>query len=202
MSFVPKIGAGIGKSFLSLLSIFNFFAGIVALIGFLVIGEWLVIAVGLLMMFLMPKLYGFVILPHIGLAALSMAAMKRRRTTLGMVLGLASALYNNTVIAAWILVAFGVFLTKQVAIIPFLWAYAVATVPFGTMALQEHDNPSTGVFLILIQMTSLAFGIVRFRGEPSDWLIVAVIFLVVSTGLNGLLLYIGRHELVENELVS
>lgn len=167
MSFVPKIGAGIGKSFLSLLSIFNFFAGIVALIGFLVIGEWLVIAVGLLMMFLMPKLYGFVILPHIGLAALSMAAMKRRRTTLGMVLGLASALYNNTVIAAWILVAFGVFLTKQVAIIPFLWAYAVATVPFGTMALQEHDNPSTGVFLILIQMTSLAFGIVRFRGSQA-----------------------------------
>lgn len=202
MSFLPKIGAGIGKSFLSLLSIFNFFAGIVALIGFLVIGEWLVIAVGLLMMFLMPKLYGFVILPHIGLAALSMAAMKRRRTTLGMVLGLASALYNNTVIAAWILIAFGIFLTKQVAIIPFLWAYAVATVPFGTMALQEHDNSSTGVFLLLIQMTSLAFGIVRFRGEPSDWLIVVVIFLVVSTGLNGLLLYIGRHELIENEVGS
>ena len=103
MSFMPKIEAGIGKSFLSLLSIFNFFAGIVALIGFLVIGEWLVIAVGLLMMFLMPKLYGFVVLPHIGLAALSLAAMKRRRTTLGMVLGLASALYNNAVITAWIL---------------------------------------------------------------------------------------------------
>lgn len=165
MSLMPKIGAGIGKSFLSLLSIFNFLAGIVGLIGFLVIGEWLVIAVGLLMMFLMPKLYGFVVLPHIGLAALSMAAMKRRRTMLGMVLGLASALYNNAVITAWILVAFGIFLTKQVAIIPFLWAYAVATVPFGTMALQEHDNSSTGAFLLLIQLTSLAFGIVRFRGS-------------------------------------
>jgi len=200
MRFMPKIGAGIGKSLLSVLSLFNLFAGVIGLIGFLVIGEWLVIVVGLLMMFLMPKLYGFVILPHIGLAALSMAAMKRRSTTLGMALGLASALYNNAFIAVWILVAFGIFLTKQVAIIPFLWAYAVATVPFGTMALQEHNNSSTGVFLLLIQVTSLAFGIVRSRGEPSDWLIVAVIFVVVSTGINGFLLYAGRHELGENEM--
>jgi len=49
--FVPQIGAGIGKSLLWLLSLVNFSAGIIALIGFLVIGEWVVIGLGLLMMF-------------------------------------------------------------------------------------------------------------------------------------------------------
>jgi hypothetical protein len=201
MSFVSKTGVGIAKTLLFALSIFNFLAGVVALVGFLIIREWLVIGVGLVMMYLMPKVYAFVILPHLGLAALAMTAMKRGRRILGIALILASSLYNNAVIAIWILISFSVFLTKQVAIVPFLWAYAVAVVPFGTMAFQEDDNPATSIFLLLIQTTSVAFGVLRFvREERSDWLIAALIFVLVATGVNAVLLRAGWQEALENVL--
>jgi hypothetical protein len=106
MNTTARIGTTIAKALASVLSIFNFFAGIVSLIGFIVIRDWLVIGLGLLMMYAMPKVYSFVNVPHLGLIALAIAALERGRTVLGFILDLAGALYSNTMVAGWIWIAF------------------------------------------------------------------------------------------------
>lgn len=196
MNRAAAIGLGAANLFVTLVLAFDVIAAIVGLIGFLLIQEWLVVVIGLLMMYFMPKIYGFVVLPHLGLGALVVVAFEKGRTIVGSALGIISSLYNNVAIAGWMFLAFRMFLENQVAVVPFCWAYAVATVPFWTLALEERrsgPNAATNIIMFMIQMTALALGVARYAGVgPSGMLSISLVFIGAATAVNGVLMFVGR----------
>jgi hypothetical protein len=174
-----------------LILIFNALAALVGLVGFLLIGEWFVVGLGLLMMFLMPHIYPWVASPHLGLLVLSHKVLEKGWTVVGDALGIISALYNNVVIAGWLFVVFRLFLENQVAVVPFCWAYSIATVPFLTLAsaeLRSGPNAGTLITVLLVQITALALGVARYVGAGhSSLLNIVALFIAVATIIQGVL---------------
>jgi hypothetical protein len=167
-------------------------------VGFLLIREWLVVALGLLMMYFMPKIYPFVVIPHLGLGALALTAFENGWVVVGFALSIISAFYNNIVIAGWMFIAFRLFLENQVAFVPFCWAYAVATVPFWTLAREEFrsgPNAGTNVMMFMIQITALALGVARYVGGGLSALLnISLVFIAAATVIHGFLLFANRPE--------
>lgn len=193
MNRLAATGLGAASVLATTILVFDVVAAIVGFVGFLLIREWLVVALGLLMMYFMPKIYPFVVIPHLGLGALALTAFEKGRPIAGFALGIISALYNHVVIAGWMLIAFWLFLENQVAFVPFCWAYAVATVPFWTLAREERrsgPNAGTNIMMYMIQITALALGVARYAGAgPSGLLNISLIFIAAATVINGFLLF-------------
>ena len=83
-------GLGAANIFVTTVLVFDVLTAIVGLIGFLFIREWLVVVVGLLMMYFMPKIYPFVVIPPLGLGALAFTAFEKGWALVGFAPGIIS----------------------------------------------------------------------------------------------------------------
>jgi hypothetical protein len=153
-----------------LLNILGVLAGAIWLA---IIGQWSVLGIGLLSMFLSAPVIGFALMPG---ALLTMAAapfLGTRLWFLGFPFLLAESIYSNAIISAW---CFGVvvFFVQEAgadATLPaLLWAYGVAISPLSYMT-QKSEGADGARF---------ASGLITFAAQ------LAVVFMAIVVLAKGL----------------
>jgi hypothetical protein len=76
-------------------------------------------------------------------------------------------------------------------------AYAIATVPFWTLAREElrsGPNAGTNIMMFMIQITALVLGVARYAGAgPPGQLKISLVFIAAATAVHGFLMFVGQQ---------
>ncbi len=180
-SFDFRISGLALKGLVTLLVFINAFSGIVGGIWLAIIGQWGTILAGFGYSFIMPFIYGLVILPNMGLLLLLSKAVEKRNKFFTGLLGLVSGLYTYGVLGFWVMLVFSNFVLKAELkdFFPLLlWGYSTAMAPLSYMASKEGDDNSSGFALLFAQVMYLVMTLIWFFGITGG---VALFILAAPT---------------------
>lgn len=109
------------------------------------LGHWGLLGSGILMGLVMPYAYLLLSLPKMRTIPRLIRQMEKEKKGSLLLFGLINASFDYALIAAWVLIVFGIFIrTNGVSsngLIPFLlWGYAVLMAPLVFMASKEHPS--------------------------------------------------------------
>lgn len=132
--------------------------GIVAGIWLAVLGEWGVIGMGLMLVFVSTFILGIALLP---IGVLGAAAYATRRFRIGILFfGLLSNLYIATLITAWCVSMLLLFMsraTEQSWIPSLIWSYGAATGPWAYMASREAHRGRGDSSVMAVMFAQVAY---------------------------------------------
>lgn len=174
------------------LNVFNWVAGIIAAVWLLSLGQWDLVVIGLLAMWLMP--YAFVIAAsptYLLIMPLMPLLMRKKQNIALAMVGFTTMLYHNAILAFWTLLVFTqVFDVWGVMAIPFVvWGYNVVMTPLAHMARGESaDSTATNMGLLLAQSGYIVLVIAWLLGAPfvvMIWTlsIMAILFALPSAAV-------------------
>ena len=178
--------AAFGIFFLSFLML-NMWGGVVGGVWLAVLGEWLLIVYGVLLIIVMPWAWTIANLPGMWLAGLGFILIERSATSSRSFVALV-----GFVIAAWgagldvlwvyfVFVEFSAQIDQESAIPYLLWGYSTTMAPLGFMASKEQ--PATIGLSLGVLLAALAYGVLVFLYAldcPPRTMLVALGVLAVA----------------------
>ena len=162
--------------------ILNFAGGIVGGVWLGIEGEWRTLGIGIAALFGGTFVVSLLMLPGLGLIALSVPLLDRGRTILAMPLMMISTAWTYVVMGAWCLGSFYLIVRgyDHGSIWPFLlWSYSTAVGPWLYMASKEHGE-ATGS---MIAASSACFASLAMMGVILLIPNVATIDVVIACGI-------------------
>lgn len=150
----------------------NFFGGIVGGIWLVVVGQWGLIGLGILSMFISSFGLGLVLAVGLVFSAPAAVAFEKGKGAIGIVLALIGNLWTTAVMTLWCVGSFYVCLRyyHRGSIFPYLlWAYGMATGPWTYMAAREGRDAiasSLSAFAACIGAIAI-MGTVLLKSEPT-----------------------------------
>ncbi len=176
----------------------NLLAGLAGGIWLVFLGQWRIVASGVLFSLLFPKLYLLITLPiHllVDLRLISLAEKRKRLATL--LVGALSLVLNVTIMLAWLFIAFayliGLASVTGLTGVPFvLFGYSCIVGPFTYMASQEpRDSVGTYLNVCLMQIAYIVLSVLYFSNLL--WLSLPLI-VPLAVMFQAVLLQISARE--------
>jgi len=158
--------------------------GIVGGIWLAILGEWLLIGIGILLMFISRQILSILIMLNLPIGVIA-AYFLERKNPLGLLFGFISHLYTNILIVGTCIFAFIIcarFHDGHIdfSFIPYLlWSWGMALGPWYFFLSKEPDNEFSTITLFSASVFYLLF-LTSIFISPSLELIVIIIFGVVQ----------------------
>jgi len=183
-----NLAATVGTATISIIAtiviVLNFLSGIVGGIWLAILGHWGSIGIGFGLGIAMPWIWTIASLPAMGLSfVLAFFAEKGSKTFTG-ILGFLTSIYNNALLALWVIWVFGFFMARadSRSFIPYLlWGYSTMMAPLSYMASKEPpESMGTTLGVFFAQLCYLIWVLFFFFGKtfiPWLYAIIVVGFL-------------------------
>lgn len=144
LAFLRTTATAVLAVVVAAVALLSLLGGTIVVIWLAVLRDWAAIGLGIAAGILMPWGYTLVTLPAMGLGLVAFALARSRGRLAAIPFGFLTSLYNNAVIAAWVIAVFA-FATARAEgrpSIPYLlWAYTTTMAPLGYMA--KHEPPES-----------------------------------------------------------
>ena len=168
--------------------IVNMLGTIVAGIWLAILGEWGLLAQGGIALIVSPWLLAILLLPNMGLSAISAKLFKKNgiHKIVGLVVAFLGSIYVSVIIIVWCLTSLNHFLTQAThsSFIPLLiWSYDVATGPWAYFAAKEGPESfasSNSAFFTQLGYIAVVIAIYFFQINLYDALIIMCITMALE----------------------
>jgi len=171
--------------FLSIpIMILNFTGGIIGGIWLAFLGEWKLIGIGILLIFMSHWVLAILMMPSLPISGLA-AYFYEKKKSLGFVFGYISHLYTKLLVIGTCVLAFIVcssYFNGEISFgyIPYLlWSWGMALGPWQYLASKERDNEYTAITLFSASAFYL-FIIISIFINPYLMLTIAALFAIVQ----------------------
>lgn len=201
INFAATVGTATISFIATIVMILNFFSGIVGGIWLGILGHWGSIGIGFGLGFAMPWIYSLASLPAMGLGVVLAFFAERGSKTFTGILGFLTSIYNNALLAVWVIWVFGFFMGRAEAksFIPYLlWGYSTMMAPLSYMASKEPpDSMGTTLGVFFAQLCYLIWVLFFFFGKTFLPWLYTIIVVGVLFSLFAIVLAIA--QMVEEE---
>lgn len=187
-SAIRGTSKAIFHTLLTILILFNMFAGIVGAVWLLCLGHWRVVLYGFLSSLTLPAWWFIVSLPTLALVPVLFFFSNRKNRVGLFIFTFLTDLYNSFLMTGWTAIVFFycidlIFLEKMPLIPMLLFAYSVATSPFLYMAQKEPpDSFGTNYSVSVIVIGSFLIVLLFLCGLPFIYpLIILCVLMLIKT---------------------
>ncbi len=162
MEFLAKTLGVLASISLVPFIILNFLAGIVGGIWLIVMGQWMLAVLALITVFIMPMVFGIILLPTMPLAMLMFYLKEKNKLFWMSVVAWINLTIVQVVMIIWAYIVFvaAILLSGDTNVIPYLLVgYAVATGPIASMAKNEGPDATAshmGAWLVQVSYVILS----------------------------------------------
>ena len=201
LNLVATVGTATISLIATIVIILNFLSGIVGGVWLAILGHWGSIGLGFVIGIAMPWVWTIASLPAMGMSfVLAFFAEKGSKTFTG-ILGFLTSIYNNALLALWVIWVFGFFIGRadSESFIPYLlWGYSTMMAPLSYMASKEPpDSMGTTLGVFFAQLCYLIWVLYFFFGKIFMPWLYAIIVVGVLFSLFAIVVAIA--QMVEEE---
>lgn len=177
----------------------NAFSGIVSFVWLGIIGNWFLVAAGIVSIFISSLIIGFAMMPALGVQVVGVKLLEKKQKLLGIICFYLATIMNMAVISFWVLYVyyFGLInISSQSHILPVtIWAYSVSVGPINYMASKE--GPDSIATFYMTFFTSLGCLLNTILISFFDWSLFnsMVVFLICMSICLNIMFYDAYYKI-------